>query len=464
MYSNRCFIFCRLFDDYNSQVSHYFHDLAASIKQELKNELVCRLYCAYPEHFLKKQLSSIAPVRMIDPLLQNTNDFASMFNEENGSATVHLIFTRKAYCNSLAGSSQSFTKFLQQSKHLISNEQIEQGSPLALAKQIGAKIILCLDANQFNQQTHFLLNKLLTNSEDNDVIAAFAIYNGQAEQFEIWRNYLRQKYNKECCWHNQKFCAGDYFKTLLRQANGKEFNFDERLLQLSSKIYKRLATYGLTNTKLRVALAYDEAFSAYDPYELQFLSQLGIEWYKFSPLKDKFLPVNCLAYYFAASNLHFYLGQLTANNLLLNQLRKAAHAGSLFIAQDQAHLYLLEGVYDFMGNYHPQLGFIPQKARILDKNSTYTYAQVSALNDNCFAPQNSPTLAFLNQSVELQPKLGGLRCSITASFDQQQRHLNSGYCDAQFFSSLNRFWPSTNYDWLEHFYSNLILRFLKSKN
>lgn len=147
--------------------------------------------------------------------------------------------------------------------------------------------------------------------------------------------------------------------------------------------------------------------------------------------------------------------------MLREQLRKACENGALFIAQDQAHLYLIDGVVDAKGTYYPELGLISQKARILQKNAKYAYAVVSAYQSNCFAPLTLPNVAFLNKSVELYPNLSTMRCAITTTVDQQQRQVNSGFCNKQIFSSLNRFWPATNYDWLEHFYLTLIQRLAK---
>lgn len=462
MYSNRCLVFCKLYDDYNSQIYRYYYDLAASIKATMQDTVDCQLYCSYTEKNLQKQLAQLGEVYMLDPLLQDASDYSFMLNSENNKAALHLFFTSKAYCNSLASSSRALKYHLQKTNRLVADEQFDQASPFSLASRIGAKVVLCLDYYQLNEQTILLLDSLLSNKKYANSLLAFAIYNGHLEQYTLWKNYLKLRYGKDSYWHNQILQEDDIFKSAIRQMPVVKPNLDERLLQLSGKIYKRLANYGLEKTKLKVALAYDEAFSAYDEYELQFLSQLGIEWYKFSPLRDKFLPVNCLAYYFAANNLQYYLTHLKANAYLMAELKNAASNGSIFIAQDQAHLYIIDGVVDLKGKYYPQLGLISQKARIIANAANYAYAQVSTYNNNCFAPQSLVNLALVNQSCELYPNLGGLRCLVTATLDQQQKQINSGYCDKQFFSSLNRFWPTTNYDWLEHFFMTLINRLLNS--
>lgn len=463
MYSNRCLIFCKLFNDYNSQVSCYYRDLAYSIGQMMFSDVKCKLYCSYPEIDVRKQLQSLqfGEVRVLDPILQNSDDFAFLLNSENSQAALHLFFTKQAYCNSFANSSNSLKQYLQKTNKLILDEQCDQASPFSLAKKIGAKVVICLDMNTLNQQAINLLDEILSNKMYDDLIIALAIYNGQSEQFNFWQNLLKQRYNKQCCWHNQKCINEEYFKAALKSQTQTKSEIKADILQLSSKIYKRLASYGLEKQKLRIGLAFDEAFSAYDTYELQFLSQLGIEWYKFSPLRSDILPVNCLAYYFAANDLQRFLAKLSTNTYMRKQLKDAYKLGRLFIAQDQAHLYLIEGVVDIRGQYYPQVGLISQKARIIDTNINYAYAQVRAYNANFFAPQSMFNLALVNQSVELYPKIGSLYCNITASCDQQQKQVNSGYCDNQIFSSLNRFWPTTNYAWLENFYLSLIKQYLK---
>lgn len=462
MFSNRCLIFCKLFADYNTSVNLYYRDLAASICKYMADYAKCQLYCPYPEFDLKQQLSQVSRIRLLDPLLQGQNDYAFLLNGENSTAALHLFFTKTVYCDSFASSSQSLKYYLQrQDKKLKINEQVDAASPLSLAQKIGGKLVICLDANMLGQQTIKELDSILANKDTANLLFAFAIFNGQIEQVEAWQTLFKQRYNKEVCWHNQRLIAADFLQSNLRKMRKYQELMQADILQLSSKIYKRLLSLGLEKQRLKVALAYDQAFSAYDSYELQFLSQLGIDWYKFSPLHDKILPSDCLAYFFAAHELNSYLGALSFNHVLREQLRKACENGALFIAQDQAHLYLIDGAVDAKGTYYPELGLISQKARILQKNAKYAYAVVSAYQSNCFAPLTLPNVAFLNKSVELYPNLSTMRCAITTTVDQQQRQVNSGFCNKQIFSSLNRFWPATNYDWLEHFYLTLIQRLAK---
>lgn len=494
------------------------NDMATSISQVCGDSSNVSCYLNYAAKQLKANLiSKFKSLYYIDEPLYHGHDYAYMFEMADNGRKLHLILSGKPLLEAANGAVEAFR---------LTNEKyfrapfVAQGSSLALAAALQARVILILDVAELGKQSLFLLEEMLNDNQIARHIEAFALYNATPEAADAWESLLLRKFSKPLLFVNGKCRDTKLFEQLLRRPNadysatqGSDYrqsdygqaeirtavyNRDNKniygqtatravnyghgqtgfsdgsgmdaYMHLSSKIYKRCTALNLSDRKIKVALAYDEAFNAYDAYELEILTQLGIEWHFFSPLRAQTLPAGCEAVYMRSDNLPSFKEALCNNRALRQELKNCYHEHKmLIIAQDLAYLYLLDGFLDEKNTYWPMAGLISQKARLNALNTfnfntfnaftpstVYRYAVATALKDNCFAVKMQANLALLNTAVELQSTLQGLRVVTALDCESHLQVVQAGYCDRYIFASLLSFLPTSNLEWTEHFFMQLL--------
>ncbi|GER83266.1 cobyrinic acid a,c-diamide synthase [Thermogemmatispora aurantia] len=121
--------------------------------------------------------------------------------------------------------------------------------------------------------------------------------------------------------------------------------------------------------RVRLALAYDEAFSFYYPDTLDLLRQAGAELVPFSPLRDHQLPAGCSGLYLGGGFPEEYAALLAANERLRRQLAELLAAGLPCYAECGGLMYLCHHIRTASGESYPMLGVIERES-ILAGNST----------------------------------------------------------------------------------------------
>ncbi|WP_417347222.1 cobyrinate a,c-diamide synthase [Ferrimonas sp.] len=111
-----------------------------------------------------------------------------------------------------------------------------------------------------------------------------------------------------------------------------------------------------------IAVADDAAFAFVYRDNLALLTRLGAELVHFSPLKDE-LP-QCHALYLPGGYPELHGPALTANTLLMRQIRDFAGAGHPVVAECGGMLYLLEHLTDKQGQGTEMLGILPGSAQM----------------------------------------------------------------------------------------------------
>ena len=106
-------------------------------------------------------------------------------------------------------------------------------------------------------------------------------------------------------------------------------------------------------------MALDSAFSFYYQDNLDLLEAWGAELVPFSPLADERLAESIHGLYIGGGFPEVYAQELTANRLLMEDIRRRAAAGMPVFGECGGLMYLSEGIKDFEGKLHTMVGLIP---------------------------------------------------------------------------------------------------------
>lgn len=135
------------------------------------------------------------------------------------------------------------------------------------------------------------------------------------------------------------------------------------------------------NSRIRVAIAQDEAFSFYYTDNLDVLEQLGAELVLWSPLRDAELPQGTQGLYFGGGFPEVFAGQLAENRSALRAVRAAIEVGMPTYAECGGLMYLCQGLTDFAGESFAMAGVLPTQA-VMGSRLTLGYRQATAQQDS----------------------------------------------------------------------------------
>ncbi len=131
-----------------------------------------------------------------------------------------------------------------------------------------------------------------------------------------------------------------------------------------------------------IAVAQDKAFSFYYPASLAELEKQGAKIKFFSPLKDTEIPNDADALIFGGGFPEIFADELSKNKSMIESICRANNAKMPIYAECGGFMYLMEGIFDFDGNFHKMAGLIPAKAQMNKKLQTVGYVKAKILKDN----------------------------------------------------------------------------------
>lgn len=137
--------------------------------------------------------------------------------------------------------------------------------------------------------------------------------------------------------------------------------------------------FHLENKKIRIAVAYDEAFRFYYKENLELLEECGEVIY-FSPLKDKSLPLNIDFLYLGGGYPEVFKEDLSANVGMINSIKDALDKGLKCYAECGGLMYLTESIDDIK-----MVGFFNGKSEMTNRLNRFGYATVNIddISVNC---------------------------------------------------------------------------------
>jgi cobyrinic acid a,c-diamide synthase len=137
----------------------------------------------------------------------------------------------------------------------------------------------------------------------------------------------------------------------------------------------------LTPHRVRIGVAYDQAFCFYYPENLELLEAEGAEVVKFSPLNDQVLPdVNMLYLGGGYPELH---GERLAENLgMRTAIKTFAERGGTIYAECGGMMYLTQAIRDLAGTFHEMVGLFAAVAVMSREKMTLGYRELQ-ISQSC---------------------------------------------------------------------------------
>ena len=157
----------------------------------------------------------------------------------------------------------------------------------------------------------------------------------------------------------------------------------EKLLELSLTPFRHPQISKIKKKgKLKISVAKDEAFNFTYHENLSALEELG-EVSFFSPIKDPELPVTDLLY-LAGGYPELHLDELSSNVSMRKSIIEYCTQGGRVIAECGGMMYLCESITDSNSKEYPMVGYLEQKASMVDMKLKLGYRKIQ-INDNvCF--------------------------------------------------------------------------------
>lgn len=142
-------------------------------------------------------------------------------------------------------------------------------------------------------------------------------------------------------------------------------------------------------SKVRIAVAKDEAFSFIYQENLEFLEKEGCELAYFSPLHSTSMPENVSGVILSGGYPELYACELSENEVMKEQLRQAIRGGMPVIAECGGYMYLKDSIQSAEGKEYPMLGILPGKCEKTPHLVRFGYAILTACRDNLLGVKGS---------------------------------------------------------------------------
>jgi cobyrinic acid a,c-diamide synthase len=146
----------------------------------------------------------------------------------------------------------------------------------------------------------------------------------------------------------------------------------------------RFPGYGVPGfpARLRIGAARDAAFHFYYQDLFDTLATAGCETVFFSPLSDRRLPEGISGLYLGGGYPEAHAEALAANGEILAAIREYAASGKPLYAECGGLMYLSRGLLEAGGRFHPFLGILPARTRMLDGKKALGYVEITLTADS----------------------------------------------------------------------------------
>jgi cobyrinic acid a,c-diamide synthase len=134
--------------------------------------------------------------------------------------------------------------------------------------------------------------------------------------------------------------------------------------------------------KVRLGMAFDEAFNFYYPTNVDLLKAYGAETVFFSPIHDEKLPSNLDGLYFPGGFPDMLAEQLTKNQTMRKSVKDAVHDEMPVYSEHGGSLYLTQSITNVEGSVFPMAGALPGKAMMNKKLQALDSTLMETINNN----------------------------------------------------------------------------------
>ena len=152
----------------------------------------------------------------------------------------------------------------------------------------------------------------------------------------------------------------------------------EELPDIESRVYLSQKR----QKKVRMGVAFDEAFSCFNPDNVDLLEAYGAEIVFFSPIHDRELPPDLDGLYFTGGFPDMLGEQLAQNQTIMKDIRDSAYDGMPIYSEQGGSLYLTESITDFSGSTFSMAGVLSGKSEMDWKLQALDSTIMETVNDN----------------------------------------------------------------------------------
>lgn len=135
-------------------------------------------------------------------------------------------------------------------------------------------------------------------------------------------------------------------------------------------------------SKVKIAVAKDEAFSFYYPENLELLEHYGAECVYFSPLRGEQVPPDVQGLYIGGGFPEEYAASLSQQQAVHESIRHAIRRGVLTLAECGGFMYLTEEIMTMHGERYPMVGIIPGRVKMQNKLAALGYRELIGREGN----------------------------------------------------------------------------------
>ena len=139
--------------------------------------------------------------------------------------------------------------------------------------------------------------------------------------------------------------------------------------------------------KVRLAVAYDDAFNFYYPENFELLEEHGARVVPFSPLEDAHLPEDAAGIYLGGGFPEQLVEPLARNRGMAESIWRAFRAGMPIYAECGGLMYLGRSLRTESGVTHEMAGVIPVDVEMDGQIHRFGYRQLLTLEDSILSPR-----------------------------------------------------------------------------
>ncbi len=280
----------------------------------------------------------------------------------------------------------------------------EEGSTAEVAKWLGGKVVLVIDARAQARSAVALIKGFV--EFDPQVQFAGILFNrvGSARHEELLRQAVTSVPGLPpvlgCLPRDAELALPERHLGLVTAGDvGTDAGFFERLADrieahvdldailrgcLDAAHVPLRARQAAPLPVVRIAVARDEAFCFYYQDNFELLEEAGAELVFFSPLRDRLLPEKIDGLYLGGGYPELHAERLAANTDLLAQIRTQALAGLPIYAECGGFMLLAESI-----DGRPMAGVFPAAARMLPRRRALGYREVRLTAESPLGPAGS---------------------------------------------------------------------------
>jgi cobyrinic acid a,c-diamide synthase len=137
-------------------------------------------------------------------------------------------------------------------------------------------------------------------------------------------------------------------------------------------------------TRVRLGVAYDEAFHFYYQDNLEALQAYGCDLILFSPLTDQALPQGLDGIYLGGGYPEEHAESLAENLSMRESVKRFIESGRPVYAECGGLMYLSTGIETLAGRRFAMVGVLPGWTRMLDRLKSLGYVEVRLSEDSLF--------------------------------------------------------------------------------